>query len=273
MGIVASSYAAAGISGNTLLINSFSDLNGSLSSVAVGITITLPSHSGESSIDLTPILADGSTGAAVTFTNVAGTARFEAALMFGGNATYIIPNPLDGDGGGGGGGGGGSITCFAAGSRVLTQNGYKAVESLTSSDLITTSDGRSVPFKRISTTIESATTSTAPYRIDAHAFGHNNPVAPVFLSARHKIQLRKGLWTCPMIAAKTNSRVIQYGVGESVTYYHIRCPSYFKDNLVTEGMTVESFGLPSDLNGAAHAFTWNSRLNGLTRMASPQIKE
>jgi len=249
--------AAAGIEGTTILLN-FSDATtgAPIRGVVATITVTMPQFASSGSI----ILTEKSDGSTITLTHVSGT-----EATFSGEGT--INSSFDVTDGGGGGGGSGAPPCFAAGTRVLTQNGYKAVEDLIATDRMVLSDGRSAPFQRFSTTVDVADSKTAPYRIEAHAFGHNKPAAPIALSGRHKIQIRKGLWTCPELTS--NKKVVQYGIGEAVTYYHIRCPSFFRDNLVTEGLVVESLGLPSDLKGSPYAYNWNPRLKGLVRIPDP----
>ena len=168
----------------------------------------------------------------------------------------------------GGGGGGGDVACFAAGTRVLTQNGYKAIEALKFTDLLVTADQRIIDFKLLKTTLDTTTQRTAPYLIQPHAFGRNAPSAPIRLSANHKIQLRKGLWTSPLTAALTNPLVTQCAIGGPVTYYHIECENFLTDNIVTEGLVVESFGTVKATGGRKDIYTWNSRKNAYTRLAS-----
>ena len=160
----------------------------------------------------------------------------------------------------------GGVTCFVAGTRVLTINGYKAVESLTSADKILTSDRRTVDSKVYSFEISCATEDTAPYRIEVGAFGRNLPAAPIALSPIHKIQVRPRLWTSPLAASYNgNTRVKQYGVGQPIRYYHIECENYLRDNIVTEGLVVESLGNKQKYK--TKVYTWNARLKGYTRIS------
>jgi hypothetical protein len=246
---------SAGIQGTTLFLNII-DGSGNPLELEGYVTVVVPAFSGAASIILTNINSEETS----TLTAVPGQAG-----AFGGYLTIKSSYNISS------GGGGGGVICFATGARILTQNGYKAVETLTPEDRLVTSDGRSTCFKLMSMTIDVTTSETAPYRIEAHAFGRNIPAAPVFLSPIHMMQIRKGVWTCPKVAVRENTNVKQYGVGESVTYYHVRCESYLRDNLVSEGMTVESFGVKKDLNGAMSAYTWNPRLKGFTRMTPSSI--
>lgn len=160
------------------------------------------------------------------------------------------------------------VACFAKGTRLLTSGGYKPVEELCeTTDKIVTSDGRTIGFTLLATAIARASRTTAPYLVQPHAFGHNNPMFPLRVSPMHKIQLRKGLWTSPEVAAQTNPRVKQYGIGEPVAYYHLECANFLKDNLVAEGSVVESFGSAESVNGATQVYTWSEKLQGFTRMS------
>lgn len=157
-----------------------------------------------------------------------------------------------------------SVACFVAGTRILTPNGYKAVETLSASDLVVTSDDRCIPFKRFTTTVSCATSSTAPYLIEPHAFGLHNPELPLRLSPMHKILVGDNLWISPEVAALTNTLVKQYGLGEPVTYYHLECDNYLTDNLISEGTITESFGR----NIRMSVWSWDEKLVGFTRTPS-----
>lgn len=158
--------------------------------------------------------------------------------------------------------------CFAEGTRVLTQNGYKAVETLLTKDLIVTSDTRVVDFSLKKISLASTNKASAPYRIEAGAFGAMKPSADICLSPLHKIQIRKGVWISPERAALTNPKVKQYGVGEPVTYWHIACDDYLKDNLVCEGMVVESLATNKNYDGPVKVYAWSERLGGFTRRSA-----
>ena len=177
------------------------------------------------------------------------------------------------------------------GTRILTDDGYKTVETLDErTDRVLTSDGRALPFKMYATVIEQATASTAPYRIMPHAFGRNVPVGQLCLSPTHKVCIRKGLWLPPDLASTTNPLVQQYGVGSRVEYIHIACNNFLRDNLVAEGAVIESFGTVEtifgpgnasevaafdtfdtfdtfefDIEDLANIYTWNDHLGGYTR--------
>lgn len=129
-------------------------------------------------------------------------------------------------------------------------------------DLVTTASGRVVPVKNVYTSrIAKTTKGTAPYLIPARTYGSVQP-RDILLSPLHMLQIRKGVWTNPAIAAKTKSAIHQVSVGEIVEYYHIECPLYLQDNLIANGCVVESFGAQQiDHN----PYTYSKRLGGFTR--------
>ena len=156
-----------------------------------------------------------------------------------------------------------SVPCFAEGTQILTQHGYNRIECLLEDDRVITSDKRTVDFILLKRTLV-ATTDTMPYRIEANAFGKHRPMEPLFLSPTHKIQIRKGLWTTARDASKTNPLIRPYGHGEEITYYHIQCDDFLRDNLWASGLVVESYGAyPSK-----KIYTWNQRMGGYTRIRS-----
>ena len=141
-------------------------------------------------------------------------------------------------GGGGAGGGGGVVPCFPKGTRVLTASGYKTVESLTQGELVQTADGRQVPVKLYGTHLSATNTVTAPFKIPKGVFGVAHDL---LLSPDHAFQVQKGLWMIPKHAAALSEKVEQVLVGSPMTYYHIECPQYLRDNLVVDGVVVESY--------------------------------
>jgi hypothetical protein len=159
------------------------------------------------------------------------------------------------------------VQCFVAGTKVLTAAGYKAVETLASSDKIVTADGRTVAFNLYSTHVKSATKETAPYVIPANTFGSKSPASDLTLSPLHAIQSHKGVWQIPKYAALTHSAIQQVCLGEQVTYYHVELPNFFTDNIVAEGAIVESYGL-KQTKGMKNVYKFNTSLNGFTRISN-----
>jgi len=158
------------------------------------------------------------------------------------------------------------VPCFVSGTRVLTQNGYKAVETLNTNDRVKTGINQFKKFKLHKTFIPKTNMLTAPYIIEPNAFGKDMPFNPVRLSPTHKILIGTNSWISPEWAIQTNNKIKQYGVGEPVTYYHIECENYFTDNIITEGLTVESFGTLESAKGNEDIYKFNNKLKEFTRI-------
>jgi alpha-tubulin suppressor-like RCC1 family protein len=157
------------------------------------------------------------------------------------------------------------VPCFVAGTRILTAEGYKAVETLTSDDLIRTADNRVVPFRMYTTQIEATSPETAPYTIPANTFGRACPATDLTISPYHAIQSAPNTWQIPKYAAQMFRGITQAPAGRPITYYHLELPNYFKDNLVAEGTVVESYG-NRQTAGMKTVYRLNAERTGFTRM-------
>lgn len=176
------------------------------------------------------------------------------------NWTYSLYSDGGGGGGGGAGGGGGPVPCFPKGTRILTASGYKTVESLTQGELVQTADGRQVPVKLYGTYIPVTNTMTAPFKIPKGVFGVAHDL---LLSPDHAFQVQKGLWMIPKYAAALSEKVEQVLVGSPMTYYHIECPQYLRDNLVVDGVVVESYA--GRQLSTRRPYTYSKTLQAFTR--------
>jgi hypothetical protein len=153
------------------------------------------------------------------------------------------------------------VKCFLAGAPILTPSGYRAVEMLRTGDQVKTAAGHVVPIKVFTSTVL-ATEDTAPYFIPAKACG-DFPVADMQLSPRHMFTIGRGRWLKPCVAAALYPSIKQYALGEIITYYHLECPDYFRDNLVYNGTVVESFGNGKGL--FKDVYTWIERKQAFMR--------
>lgn len=87
------------------------------------------------------------------------------------------------------------FVCFAAGSRVRTPTGCKAIETLKAGDLVCVGDGRAEPVKWIGRRNLSAADldekpHLRPVRVCAGAFGDAEPRRDVVVSPQHRVCLR-----------------------------------------------------------------------------------
>jgi hypothetical protein len=133
------------------------------------------------------------------------------------------------------------ISCFVAGSLILTPTGYKKVEDFKNGDLIKTPDNRSVPVKINITNVNNTTIENAPYLIPKGSLRKNIPANDLRLSPNHAIRISQGFWVIPRLAKDMFKQIKQYDVGKPITYYHLETPNFYKDHLVCNGTIVESF--------------------------------
>ena len=163
-------------------------------------------------------------------------------------------------------GGGGGVECVVEGMCVRTPSGDVPIENLRPGDSVITSNNREVSIiKRKIIVVSKTTKATAPYMIEKHAFGINNPPAELCLSPRHGIQIADNLWEIPREAACDNNKVRQMELGKSVTYYHLSLPNYETDTLIVNGQNIES------LNDGKliESYGWNKEHKGYVRYLKP----
>jgi hypothetical protein len=80
------------------------------------------------------------------------------------------------------------------------------------------------------------------------------------VSGKHIVKDGRGVWQAPMFLSCAR----QYGVGAPMTYYHIECPDYFRDDLVANGTVVESF---RNKQGTSEvSYEYSKELGGYTRV-------
>jgi collagen type I/II/III/V/XI/XXIV/XXVII alpha len=134
-----------------------------------------------------------------------------------------------------------AVPCFAAGTRLLTERGAVAVETLEVGDHVLTADGGSTPItwtglRRVDCHRHREPGTVLPVRIAAHAFGEGLPVRDLFLSPDHAIFAENVL--VPIKHLVDGGAVRQVDVAR-ITYVHIELAQH--EILLAEGLPVESY--------------------------------
>ena len=137
--------------------------------------------------------------------------------------------------------------------------GYKKVEEIETGDHVLTADNRKVKVSMYRFKVASTTEETAPYTIQAGALGNYLPSRDLHISGNHAIQDSTGVWQIPKFLANKNPQIQQHALGTSVTYYHVACENYLRDNLVAEGVTAESY------NERRQPVVWKRNATGYVR--------
>jgi hypothetical protein len=73
----------------------------------------------------------------------------------------------------------------------------------------------------------------------------------------------KGILDIPMMS--TNKKISQIDIGKKINYYHVELPNYFTDNLVCEGLVLESYGRRQVMKGE-FTYRWRENLSGFIRL-------
>ncbi|WP_394197259.1 Hint domain-containing protein [Litoreibacter albidus] len=139
------------------------------------------------------------------------------------------------------------VTCFAEGTRILTQSGARMVEDLAVGDSVLTKDNGAQAIRWIGKTSCVARGALAPVKIAAGALGQGLPEADLVVSQQHrmfvssKIALRVAGKQEVLVAAK--KLIGLPGISlvedmEAVTYFHILLDQH--EIIFAEGAPAES---------------------------------
>jgi hypothetical protein len=135
--------------------------------------------------------------------------------------------------------------CFAGGTRIRTDRGETAVESLRAGDLVATVSGHGAPLKpvlwigrrRVALAGHPNADAIAPIRIRAGALAENTPSRDLLVSPDHCMFLDGALVPARLLV-NGSSITVETGLAE-VTYYHVELESH--DVLLAEGAAAESW--------------------------------
>jgi hypothetical protein len=133
------------------------------------------------------------------------------------------------------------VSCFAAGTRIATPDGPRAVQQLAVGDSVTLVNGNVAPIiwigqRRVDCRRHPAPERVWPVRIEAHAFGLGRPHAPLFLSPDHAVFVDDVL--VPVKRLVNGTTIRQTPVAE-ITYFHLELARH--DVVLAEGLPVETY--------------------------------
>ena len=149
--------------------------------------------------------------------------------------------------GGGGDGGSGivilsytataSLPCILEGTPILTNHGYKEIETITDDDLIQTSDGRYIKSFIRSFSVPSAK-HNLPYKIPKDYISNNTPSQDTYLSPEHAIIVSNSTIFIPK-----HMNISQMDTSKNtIKYYHMEVPNFETDFIIANNMVIEGFG-------------------------------
>jgi hypothetical protein len=146
-----------------------------------------------------------------------------------------------------------TVACFAAGTRILTQSGEVAVETLRPGQNVVTQHGlrpvRWVGWRRIDLSRDSCPELAMPIRIAASAIAPGVPHRDLWLSGDHAVLVDDALIPIRYLA---NGASIARDDWPAVTYFHVELDHH--NILYAEGLPAESYldtGNRADFEGEA----------------------
>ena len=134
------------------------------------------------------------------------------------------------------------LSCFRAGTRILTDRGKAAVETLRVGDLARTVLGKTaapiiwIGRRKVDCARHPQPKQVWPVRVAPGAFGPGRPGKELFLSPDHAVFVEQVL--IPVKCLINGSTIAQLPMDE-VTYYHIELPQH--DVVLAEGLPAESY--------------------------------
>jgi collagen type I alpha len=137
---------------------------------------------------------------------------------------------------------GNNLACFAAGTRITTERGAIAVESLQVGDRVrTVPQGRFEPViwighRRVDCRRHPDPRQVRPVRIAAHTFGRGLPKRDLYLSPDHAVFVSGVLIPVKYLI---NGRGIRQIAVHQVTYHHAELPRHAV--LLAEGLPAETY--------------------------------
>ena len=140
------------------------------------------------------------------------------------------------------------ITCFTAGTLIMTERGEVAVEQLKAGDMVRTASGelRAVKWLGVQpiSLLFMSRDRALPVRIAAGALGEMQPVRDLVVSPGHAVLVDGVL--CNAAALINGTTITRAMPGENFSYYHVELDSH--DLLISEGIASESYLCTLDRN-------------------------
>jgi hypothetical protein len=163
---------------------------------------------------------------------------------------------------------GGELPCFAAGTRLLTPQGYVAVETLKPGDPVITAAGAKRPLRWIGRrTLDLGplpAQAALPVRIAAGAFAPGIPARPLLLSPLHCVFAEARL--VPATHLVNGATITRDRSAMALTYYHLELDRH--DILLAEALPCESY---FDNGNRGALYQESGRRSPATRPFAPML--
>ncbi len=133
------------------------------------------------------------------------------------------------------------VACFAAGTRIETEQGPVPVEALSIGDRVVVRDGRCQPIvwigeRMVNCARHKRPETVWPVRVSAGALGAGLPARDLWLSPDHAVFVNSVLVPVKLLANGTS--IVQMK-RDRVIYFHVELPGH--DIILAEGLPVESY--------------------------------
>ncbi len=147
------------------------------------------------------------------------------------------------------------FTCFCAGTRIATPEGWTNVEDLQPGDDVRLADGRVVPVRWLGRqqvdTTRAHPTAANPIRITRGALGHGLPERDLRVSKDHAICIDGVLYNAGTLVNGTTIYQENQTSQDGFTYYHVETDAH--ELILAEGVPTETFADQATLDAFENA--------------------
>lgn len=126
------------------------------------------------------------------------------------------------------------VPCLTDSCNILTKYGYMNIKDLKVGDYVLTNDKRNIKITKITQT-KLQSKLKKPVLIPAHYYGEYKPLNNTYISKNHAILINNRWYYAGDLNFKQ-----EYDKKE-IVYYHIKLNNYYRDNLVVNGIIMESW--------------------------------
>lgn len=134
------------------------------------------------------------------------------------------------------------VSCFMAGTKILTMSGEVSVEELSAGDMMITNEGKSQPIRWLGRQTVSMRFAdplrVAPIRIKAGALAEGIPSRDLLISPDHAVLL-DGILIQAGALVNGNSIIRELAVPETFVYYHVELADH--SLIIANGVAAETF--------------------------------
>lgn len=149
--------------------------------------------------------------------------------------------------------------CLTNTCDILTPNGYVNVSKLKEGDLVLTTENKILPIQKLYKRKHYINDKNCPVLIKKNMFGNNLPFKDTYISDKHGYKVN-GVWQVDIL----DNKLEKNWSNNYVIYYNLKIGDIFRDNLIVNGIEMESWD--GKYPGEGCDFSWIKVKDGFKRV-------